>query len=297
MVSFLLWLLLSLVFFSLLGMLSGWVDRKITARIQWRVGPPWWQNFADLTKLTAKEVVVPVTAGPFFFLAPVMGVAAVAVTGAVVLSALSGTGGETDVIVIIYLLVIPSLALILAGSSSGNPLASVGIARELKLVLGYELPFILALLVPVVKTGTTRLSTIFHLLQGPAVLSFSTIVALLVALFALLGKLGWVPFDVSEAETEIASGLLIEYSGWLLALFKLMKWMLLATGITFLVFYFLGGLAGPLTAVVKYIVLLVVMVLIKNTNPRLRIDQAMKFFWGWLTAFSLTAILLAFLGW
>ncbi|MCM8769557.1 MAG: NADH-quinone oxidoreductase subunit H [Candidatus Omnitrophica bacterium] len=296
---FLLWLLVSLVVFFGLGIITGWLERKLTARLQWRVGPPWWQNLADFVKLLGKEVVVPETATSFFSLAPVIGLAAVTTAGAMILLAAFQPGSSVDLIVLIYILVLPSLSLILAGASSGNPLASVGVARELKLMLGYELPFILALLVPVVKAGTTNLGVLFRLqlAQGMTVGSISGLLAFGVALLTIQGKIGGVPFDVSEAETEIASGLLIEYSGLLLGIFKLTRWMLTAVAVFFLVFYFWAGLSRVPSAIGKYLLIVILLVLIKNTNPRLRIDQAMKFFWGWLTGISVTAILFAYLGW
>jgi len=294
------WLtLFSFVFFALAGLLSGWLDRKLTARLQWRVGPPWWQNFADLLKLFGKEVVVPETAGPLFLLAPFLAVASVTITGALLLSSIWRFPFSVDLILMIYLLMLPSLFLIAGGSSSSNPLAGVGAGRELKLLLSYELPFIISLLIPVVKTGSSSLTDIFQkqLVEGMTARSPSGLIAFLVALLSFQAKIGQVPFDVSEAEGEIASGVLIEYSGLPLAFFKLARWMLLSVGITFLVFYFCSGMAGRLTAIIKYLIVLVLIVLVKNTNPRLRIDQAMKFFWGWLSLFAMTAILLSFMGW
>jgi NADH-quinone oxidoreductase subunit H len=113
-------------------------------------------------------------------------------------------------------------------------------------------------------------------------------------------KLALVPFDIPEAETEIISGPLTDYSGTGLAMFKLMKNMLLFTIPFFLVILFLGGfhLDGVqiLFSVLKYVAILVVITLIRNTNPRLRIDQAMKVFWGPVTGIAVVAVVFALLG-
>ncbi len=289
----------SFVLFGILGIMSGWVDRKVTARIQWRVGPPWWQNFADFIKLTGKETVVPEGANQFLFLvSPVAGIISATVTGAVLLSSTFFNPFKWDLIIIIYLLMIPSVAMVIAGASSGNVLASIGAGRELRLFLSYELPFILALLVPVIKFGTAQVSEIvrFQQIYRINVGYLSGVIAFVIALLAFMGKIGYVPFDVPEAETELAAGTFVEYSGLPLALFKLMKWILLSVGISFFVIYFLGGFANPITGALKYLFVLVLIILIKNTNPRLRTDQVLRFFWGWLTILGLFAILLVLLG-
>ena len=104
-------------------------------------------------------------------------------------------------------------------------------------------------------------------------------------------KLGLVPFDASEAETEIMGGIFIEYSGILLGVLKLTRFMMMAAVPLFLITVFWAGFS-----VWKYAVLLVIIILMRNTNPRVRIDQAMRFFWGKMTAIALIAVLLAVMG-
>jgi NADH-quinone oxidoreductase subunit H len=124
--------------------------------------------------------------------------------------------------------------------------------------------------------------------------------AFLVALLCMQAKLGFVPFDIAEAETELGSGVLMEYSGALLAIWKLTQAMLLVALPMFLVTVFLGGFATsgwPLVwGIGKYVLILVLMILIKNTNPRVRIDQAMKFFWFYCGIALVVAVVLAIIG-
>ncbi len=194
---------------------------------------------------------------------------------------------------------LPSLAIIIGGSASGNVLASVGVSRELKLLIGYELPFICALLVPIIKSGVFSVSGIleWQSAHGPVIASFSGVLAFVAALFAIQGKLGYVPFDVAEAEAEIGAGALIEYSGILLGMYKLAKTMLLVVGPLFIAALYLGGIQpGPLgivAGILKYVLVLVLIILIKNTNPRLRIDQTLRFFWGGLAVAGVLAVLAA----
>lgn len=295
------------LFTAVVGTFCGWMERKLTARLQWRKGPPWYQNFVDFFKLLGKETVLPQGAGKFLFLlAPLVGLVGVTVVGTL-LGEISlnpqnlSFGG--DLIVILYFLILPPLSIFLGGAVSGNPLASLGASREIKLTLAYELPFILSIFTPVVFVGEIKLGEIinFQLKEGMFVFQhFSTFLAFLVALISIQAKLGFVPFDIPEAETEIMAGPLIEYSGTPLGIYKLTRWMLLFVLPLFLITVFLGGFSfrGPEVgfSILKYFLLLFLIILVKNTNPRLRIDQALRFFWLGVFPLSLLAFGLAFLG-
>jgi NADH-quinone oxidoreductase subunit H len=289
------------LFSAVIGLIAGWIDRKVTARIQWRVGPPWYQNFVDFLKLLGKETILPPGNKFTFLLAPVVGLISVTLVATIIGKLLINPAESFlgDLIVVLYLLVIPAIAIILGASASGNPLASMGVSREMKLVLAYELPFILAVITVIIKAGNTiRLGEIlaYQMSNGAMLGSVSGWLAFIVAILCMQAKLGLVPFDVSEAEQEIMAGVFIEYSGFLLAIFKLMKSMLLYVMPLFLISLFWAAKIGIYSLIGKYVLLLVIIILIKNTNPRLRIDQAMRFFWGPITALSVIAVILALLG-
>jgi Formate hydrogenlyase subunit 4 len=291
---------------AIIGLLASWIDRKVTAKVQYRVGPPLLQPLIDIVKLLGKETLIPAGSSKITFLmAPVIGFASVILVSTLlwinnIYPAKSFLG---DLIVVLYLLVIPSISIIIGGFASRNPLASLGASREMKLILSYELPFILAVLVTVIKSGFTfRLGEIltFQAQNGAFVRSWSGTLALIVAIICMQAKLGLVPFDIPEAETEIVGGPLIEYSGSGLAIYRLMKNMLMFTVPFFLIIVFIGGLRFDgihlLYGVLKYIGLVALMTVIRNTNPRVRIDQAVKFFWGPVTIIAIIAIILALLG-
>jgi NADH-quinone oxidoreductase subunit H len=289
------------LFSAVIGLLACWVDRKVTARLQWRVGPPWYQNFVDIVKLSGKEIVVPEGAGLTFLLAPYLGLLSLilvpTILGAAILA--SPSSFSADLIVVLYLLIIPAAAIILGASSSKNPLASIGASREMKLVLAYELPFILSVIAIIIKSiGSIELASILSLQAGfkSNILSWSGGLAFIVAVLCMQAKLGLVPFDASEAEQEIMAGVLIEYSGLALAVFKLSKAILLYTLPLFLIVLFMGKDLSPLFIIGKYILLLLIIILIKNTNPRLRVDQALRFFWGPVTVLAMVAVILALFG-
>jgi len=289
------------LFTVVFGLAASWIDRKVTARIQWRVGPPWYQPLIDLVKLSIKEITIPRTASKeLFFLSPMIGLSAVTLVSTLIwlpnIDRVS-TGFSGDIIVIAYLLTLPAIAVILGASASGNPLASLGASREIKMVMAYELPFIISLIVPVIKShGLLRLSDIINYQAGHGsfAASFSGMIAFIVMIFCMQAKLGLVPFDASEAETEIIAGTCIEYSGMLLAILKLTKTMLMVALPLFLITLFWQGF--NFLTIWKYVILLVIIILIRNTNPRVRIDQAVRFFWGKMTLFAVLALLLAIKG-
>ena len=291
---------------AVVGLLASWIDRKVTARVQYRVGPPPLQPLIDIVKLLGKETLVPSGVSKVTFLAaPLVGLA-----GVILVSALLWVNNLNpqhtfvgDLIVAIYLLVIPSISIIMGGFASGNPLASLGASREMKLVLGYELPFMLAVFVPVIKSGfSIKLGEIlaFQAENGVIAGSWSGALALIVLIMCVKAKLALVPFDMPEAETEIVGGPLIEYSGSGLAVYRLMKNMLLFTLPFFLMILFMGGLRLDgihlLYGVLKYVGLVALITVIRNTNPRVRIDQAVRFFWGPMTVLAIIAVILAFKG-
>lgn len=293
------------LFSAIVGLLTSWFDRKVTARVQWRKGPPWYQNFADVLKLLVKEVYIPETANALIFLlAP-----AIALGAASLVSAMLGvvnmnwqTTFVGDLIVLWYVLSIPSIMLILGGSASGNPLSSVGTAREINQLIAYELPMAFSLATVVFKVGSISLGDIlqYQATNGPILYSISGILACVVMLLCLQAKLGLVPFDTPEAETELGAGILMEYSGAALGAFKLTKAILLYISPVFIITLFWGGIQvrglGILWAVLKYALFVALFTLIRNTNPRLRIDQVVSLFWVIMLLVSLAGFILMVLG-
>jgi NADH-quinone oxidoreductase subunit H len=294
------------LFSAAFGLLSCWFDRKLTARVQWRQGPPWFQPFVDIIKLLGKEVIVPSAGNKMLFLsAPLMGLAAATLVSTMlwILNVNTYGGFVGDLIVIIYLLMIPSIALMLGGASTANPLSAIGVSREMKLMLAYELPFLVAVLTIVFKAKSILIGGIVdqQIVNGMNISSISGTLAFIVAVLVAQAKLGMTPFDIAEAEQELMGGPLLEYSGAPLAVFKLTKAIMLFIMPVLLITLFLGGIditsfAGLMWTIFKYVIILVVFILIKNTNPRLRIDQAMRFFWGPVLFISVLGLVLALIG-
>jgi NADH-quinone oxidoreductase subunit H len=296
-----------LLFMAVTGGLLSWFDRKVTAMVQFRKGPPLLQPFYDFLKLLlVKETILPAKGSKLtFLLAPVFAMCAAMISGVLILMPLFNikTGFSGDLIVIFYLLAIPSLAFMIGALASGNPLASVGASREMKLIMSYELTFLLVVAGIVLKADMNiRLIDILQQQNETGVFigSISGVILFIVAVFCLQAKLGLVPFDMAEAETEITHGSFIEYSGSAYALVKLTKYIMLFILPAFLVAMFMGGLHWQgihiLWSVLKILAVVLLLTLIRNTNPRVKIKQAMRFFFIWMNLLAIIAIILAFFG-
>ncbi len=192
--------------------------------------------------------------------------------------------------------------MIIGASASGNPLGILGAAREMKLLFAYELPLVLAMLTTVYKVGSFSIEEIvsFQSSNGVMLGSFSGVIAFIVAIFCAQAKCTLLPFDIPEAETELAGGSHIEYSGAPLAVVRLNMGIMFFVVPVFIITMFWGGVSLEgwriLTTILKYVAIVTIMVLIKNTNPRVRIDQAVRFFWGPMLVLSIIAMILAVLG-
>ncbi|MFC1898391.1 complex I subunit 1 family protein [Candidatus Cloacimonadota bacterium] len=295
-----------LLFSGVIGGFISWLDRKITARVQFRQGPPILQPLYDFVKLLVKETIIPLHgSATTFILAPVFALFGATISAVFILLPLLGvqTGFAGDVIVIIYLLNIPSMTYIIGALASGNPLASVGASREMKLILSYEVPFLLVLISIIYKAGMTiNLAEIvaYQVANGAFIGSISGILGFITILMCVQAKLGLVPFDMAEGEGEICDGVAIEFSGSVLALVKLTKYIMffilpaLLTGLFFAGLNFTG--INILWSILKIFVVILLITLIRNTNPRVRIKQAMKFFWVWMNLFAIISIILAIIG-
>ncbi|MBZ0289107.1 MAG: NADH-quinone oxidoreductase subunit H [Anaerolineae bacterium] len=263
------------------GLTYEWIDRKLIAQLQNRVGPRWFQPLADTVKLFAKEEVLPSGINGFLFLALPVAALAGALTAAIYVPILGSNpiySFPGDLIVALYLLSLLTLCTGLAGSNTTDTFSLVGATRTLTQLFSYEAPFLLSLLGPALVTGSWQIGEINLYTQNHWLL-FSQPVGFVVALIGLMGKLELPPFDAPEAETEIVAGALTEYSGRGLALFRLGRNVELMVGLTLVAAFYLGGLSNPLEFFVKTLVLLVGLSFLQALMARLRIDQTVGLWW------------------
>ena len=271
------------LFLMAFGLAYEWVDRKMVAQLQNRIGPRWFQPLADFLKLLAKEEIIPegVNAGLFIGL-PVVALAA-ALTAALYVP----MGGlkpaysfDGDLIVTLYLLSMMTLCIGLAGANTTDRFSLVGATRALTQLFSYEAPFLLALLGPAILAGSWKISTIDAYAQSHWwTVIVTQPVGFVVAIIGLMGKLELPPFDAPEAESEIVSGALTEYSGRGFALFKIGRDIELVIGLTLIASFYLGGLANPLAFLIKTLALLILTATLQALFARLRIDQTVGLWW------------------
>lgn len=289
------------LFLSFFALWVEYLDRKIYARLQNRIGPPWFQPTADFIKLLAKEDLIPRDANPtFFILAPILALTA-AVTAFLYIpiwgpvSLFSFTG---DVIVILYLLTIPTLCFFIGGWYSTSLYCRLGAVRTVTQLFAYEVPLLMGILSPAILANTWSLSEMVSFYSQHPWYWLINLIGFVVALVAVHGKLEKTPFDIPEAETEIVAGGFTEYSGRLLAFFRLTIdiEMIVAGALLAVVFLPFGLHSGPVIGfigfVFKVLFMVVLFSLARTVFARLRIDQMISFCWKYLVPLALLQLLI-----
>ena len=305
---------------AIVGLLYLGIDRKIVARMQGRIGPPVVQPYRDVSKLLMKESIIPAGSLRWLFqFSPVMCV----MGSAALLLYIPLFGqpalfeGSGDAILIIYMLTIPSLALVAGGFASSSPFASIGAQREVVIMIGYEFPLSVVVvslawrIMQVTDMNAFSLATMAQYpiwdLVGP--LGFVGALLLLASLIVVTpGELGRVPFDVAEAETELAGGIVVEYSGRNLALFyignAIRGFAVLSLVVALFFPYGIANALGIASAVpaaiadgafflVKVLaVMFVAVAVIRSSMARLKVDQASVLYLLVMTMVSLVGLLL-----
>lgn len=296
-----------MLFVSLIGLLYIGIDRKVTGHMQNRIGPPVWQEFLDVGKLMGKEDITPSAAQPLIFTAAPLVALGAAVTVMLLLpvtSALPALFGAADLIVIIYLLNIPAICVMLGGYSSGSPFGTVGAMRYMSQLLGYELIFILAIVTAAVRVGSLSLTDIvaYQAQRGWLVLEWRLLPAVIAMFVAAQGKLLRVPFDIPEAESEIVQGPFTEYSGPRLGIWRIAYGVETIVVAGLLAALFLGGpvaytirgiqIPGLVDFLVKILLIVLLTTTVRNIMARLRIDQALKFYWTFAASLAIMSLVL-----
>jgi len=288
------------------GLAAEYVDRKLYARLQNRVGPPPLQPLADFLKLLAKESAVPTEAtARIYNAAPLTGLAGVftAMLYIPVWSEQAAFAFEGDLVVVLFLLSLPSFSLFFGGWYSGNVFSRIGTTRTITQLFGYEIPFFLAAFAPAVAAGTLETSAIATFVAANPWYVLVLLPAFAIALLTLQAKLERIPFDIPEAETELATGTLVEYSGRKLALFRLTKDVELVVGAALLSALFLGGpypvgaiegafgiALGLAVFLMKTLAVIALLTVLKAVVARLRIEQMVDVFYRWLVPVTLVEI-------
>jgi len=287
-----------------------WGERKLLARLQDRLGPnrvgPWgmFQTVADFVKLIGKEIIVPTHADKaVYLLAPLLVVLSVIGIWAVVPLApgVVGTDLEVGVLYIVGIGAVGTLGIMMAGWSSHNKYALIGAFRSVAQLVSYEVPMVLVLLVPVILASSMSLVGIVEAQAGMWFIVMAPVAAL-VYLITSIAENGRAPFDLLEGESEIVAGFNVEYSALAFGMFFVAEFLHSLTIGAVVATLFLGGWRGPgaeaypllgfIYFLLKTLAVWLVIVWIRGTLPRVRIDQMLGFNWKFLTPIALGILML-----
>ena len=288
----------------IIDILLVWIERKMVARFQDRLGPnrvgPFGiiQPIADVIKLLIKEDIMPIGADKIIFnLAPIFALATVLLLWAVVPFAPTIIGADINVAVLYVVAIgsIGTLGIIMAGWASNNKYALLGAFRTVAMMIAYEVPMIIALLVPVLLARSMGMQTIVSA-QSPWYI-FVVPLAAVILFVSSIAELGRTPFDISEAESEIVAGFHIEYTGMKFGLFYAGELLHALTVSALIATLFLGGwrgpfvdqvpILGPVYLFIKAFLVYYLIMWVRYSFPRVRIDQMLGFNWKFLTPLAL----------
>ena len=294
-----------------LDIMLVWVERKVVARFQGRLGPnrvgPFglFQPFPDIIKLIIKEDITPDGADKVVFnIAPILSLGSVIFLWAVVPLASTIYGVDLNV-ALLYLVAagaLGTLSIIMAGWSSNNKYALLGAFRQVAAMISFEIPMVVALLIPTVLSGSLSMKVITEMQSGGKWFFLFSPLGALLFLISAIAELGRSPFDLNEGESEIVSGYHIEYTGMKFGLFYAGELLHAFTFGGFLSVLFFGGWHGPWAHlypllgafyfVVKAMFGYWLIMWVKYTVPRIRIDHMLAFNWKFLTpvAFALLIV-------
>jgi NADH-quinone oxidoreductase subunit H len=313
-------LIVSLVYAAILSFVAPvvvvvaftYMERKVIARIQDRVGPNRagplgvLQGLADAVKMLTKEDITPIGADRMVYnMAPALAVISTILVYAVLPLApgVIGTDLNIGVLYIVAVGGIGTMAVLMAGWSSNNKYALLSAFRVVAQLIAYEIPMVIALIMVVLAAGSMQMGEIIAAQDVPFL--FTLPVAFFIFFAASIAEIGRSPFDLLEAESEIVAGFHVEYSGMKFAFFFIGEYMHLFVAAGLATTLFLGGWRGPgaseasiLGAIlgfvyfmIKTIFLIFVMMWIRGTLPRFRIDHLLDFGWKFLVPVGLLALM------
>ena len=279
------------------GMFYMGLNRKITARVQNRFGPPVYQNFIDVLKLWSKKTSV--HHGFMQHVAPLWMIA----TSITTLMFIPIVNGSTfflnlnfngDLIMMLYLMVVGSLGMALGAGQTGNPNSAIGVSRGLTQMVGFEVPWVMALVALMIQYKTSSITGIMEAQADAGTwIMFSSPFAFMAALLAFPGMFRYSPFDIVGAPAELASGPISEFGGKYLGTMMTNGSIFAFVKLTLFVDLFMGGADNLFILVAKTFALYMFPVLWGMVSPRFRTEQSVKFFWGWPVFFGVLGLIQA----
>ncbi len=281
----------------IVGMTYMGLSRKITARVQNRKGPPFYQNFIDAMKLYSKSTAIHHGVMQHFGPAFIMVSSVMTLMIVPVLNDgrwFPNLNFQGDLIFLLYIMVFGPLGMALGAGQTGNPNSAIGVTRGLSQMVGFEIPWVMALVALMVQFRTTSIVDLMDVqAQSGTWLMFTSPFAFIAAILAMLGMFRYSPFDIVGAPTELASGPMSENGGKYLFTMMSSGSVFAFAKLTLYVDLFMGGADNLIVLVLKTFAIYLIPMLYGVVSPRYRTEQAIRYFWGWPTFFGLMAILYA----
>lgn len=299
-----------LTFAAVLSSFVIWYERKLLAKMQYRVGPLYagriggiLQSFADLFKLLFKEIVIPSKADALMFIAPPF--AMMALSGALLATIPIGStmfisSSPYSLLIALAIISFFPIVTLLAGWASNNKFSFIGGIRALYQMVAYEIPLILSVLGAVILTHSLSLTTIAES-QTRIWYIVPLIFGAIVFYITAMAELERIPFDLPEADSELVAGWMTEYTSMLFGVLNLAVYIKLYALSSIFTLVFLGGWLGPAGVpdfvwfLIKTVIVLTIFILPRGFSPRVRIDQLIDTGWVWLIGLAFVNVFIAFL--
>ena len=292
---------------SAFAYLFGWIERKVIAKSQYRHGPTYLgkygllQNMADLIKLISKEKVTPANAEKLLFSAMPQLLVAMTIFAILIIPFtpnIAVTNIGIGLLALFVLIAFSPIVLFLAGFASGNKFADISAQRSVLMLIGYELPVMIVIASIVVAANSYNLHSIV-LQQSKEYFALLMPLGLFVFFVAMLAELERSPFDLREADSELIAGWLTDVSPPYYALALFIDYTRMFMGSLLIAVLFFGGWLGPvmppiLWLLAKAFIISLIIIVIRVSVVRMRIDRILRFGWFWLIPLSLINLVITY---
>lgn len=296
------YLIAELILMPLIAFVVGLVlvlmMRKVRAKIERRVGPPFFQPIIDIVKLYAKKTQI--THGLMQDASVIMLLGGyITAETFLPVPGFNGLAEQGDFITLVYIMMVPLLGMALGVGSQANPNGSIGISRALTAMLAYDVPYVVVIAGAIMFYKTSNLVDIIHLQQagGFATWGIAKMPLMAIAgLIAMHGMLGKEPFEIYIAPAEIATGPMVEMGGkYMGAMFVMQTFQYYTVGVLYTTL-FLGGGENWLTFLPKVFAVVFISMAVTNVYGRFKTEDAIRFMWRWPTLIALAGLVLVMIG-
>lgn len=296
-------------FAAILSSFVIWYERKLLAKMQYRIGPQyagrvegWLQSFADLFKLLFKEVVIPAKADALFFIAvpfALMALAGALLADVPISANIYITSSPYSLLIALAILSFFPIVTVLAGWASANKFSFIGGIRALYQMISYEIPLVLSVVGIIILSGGSLSFDGIVNAQSRIWFVIPMILAAIVFYITAMAELERIPFDLPEADSEIVAGWLTEYTSMNFGVINLATYIKLYGLSAIFTILFLGGWQGPapipgvIWFMIKTVIMITIFIIPRGAFGRIRIDQLIGFGWLWLVGLAFANIFIA----